>query len=98
MAADAKVKQALSWAELEVPDQHQQVYLLVRRAHLVAALVEAEPGDDAAILREAVSAISDALEKALKILETERKRVGAPAHLSTDRASGPPGASCSAPQ
>ena len=50
-----------------------EIYSLMRRAHTVAKLVEAEPGEDTTILKDAVAAISDALEKAIAIMETEQR-------------------------
>jgi hypothetical protein len=77
MAAEAHIKQQeRSFEHLRSRDE-QELYSLVRRAHLVATLVEAEPGEEADILRTAVGAISEALEKAMKIMEIGRSDVRA---------------------
>ena len=77
MAAEAHIKQQeQSFEHLKSRDE-QELYSLVRRAHLVATLVEAETEEDADILRTAVGAISEALEKAMKIMEIGRNGFGA---------------------
>ena len=77
MAGEAHIKQQERSFEQLKSRNEQELYSLVRRAHLVATLVEAETEEDADILRTAVGAISEALEKAMKIMEIGRNGVGA---------------------
>ena len=77
MAAGAHIKQQeLTFDHLKSRDE-QELHSLVRRAHLVATLVEAEPEGDVETLKTAVGAISEALEKAMKIMENGRSDVAA---------------------